>query len=986
MGSPDFDYFGPPDALDSDPGGVDALGGPAGGGFGGTSGGEDLNGSTLNIQQDGGQVLNNLGLIGALLKLCIDLLIALGTWIADSFQGVPQQAKTIGTGQQLAHATDAVTQWIGFNLVGGGGLGRVLSEGNWPANFGGRIIAMGGALIEFANREPPGLRWHVRNTPPRAIAKFGDGPRQFKVGPIPHPTGAPYSQAVTIDGFFSERVRTLDAYKAKFGFDQPTPEQLRRFLHDSGGVLWNVQRVKTGRLNVMRLAFLDEWVISYLGWLANNQPIPPGPTPDPCGLPEDPPCPPYTTNQGDQLTDFIGAESTYLYYIARSLERMAAASGSPQDAACCANVVNAINLVSRQISTLTSAIADKPDAPVDLTGIIAALGQLLAAVQGWPALWGAAVDLLGGKLDGITRALGDVAKSADPSEISAQLKKWNEINDVPPELLAQMVRDKVVPPQYAKFMQGSPAEWIKAILSGPALISSPTDLGKLLTGDSSDLTGAPKAAYEKLVRTAPALFEAAKKMSHLTPKDGTEALTNVLTGFLRLEDTITAPVLKPLIEAIQNLLKPPPGFKPTIGNIGVDPDTPVSAATGVALSAAGAAWLLAFAGIDEGEPLAHLAELIAGAVGFEELVDVSIGPLVRNGIAALADMRAKQAFRQYMPGPGTVASYFARGLNGERGTDAVLALNGLSDPLIALEKTAAFHGMQVRPLLRMVDLGLFTEDDIKDELTFGGMRQASQDRLLHIAPFMATQQERGQLINALESAYQAGLLQDLELTMKIDSARHNVDRDALILESARLKKHVAIVQQMEQAYTTLYECGISEQGVYRANLEGLGLQPDKVNALMAVGESRLTCTLHREATAAERKLQNETVAAERKAAIENFKRGTIGIPALALALIATGLTSTQAAAWTDLIALQKAGAQRWVFGLQKTPEEATLLQARIAALTDQRKKEFINETQFVDALKELKIPAPFQNALLARANAGVSPKKDASLTPVKTGG
>lgn len=987
MGSIELEFFGPPEAeVSVNPtlrrSGQDQTGG----GFTFTGGGNDLEGYGVDLASLLLFVFFGVYIPPAVLRVLLDGIIKFAEWIAGFFMGVPRQAKTLGPGQQLIHKDDPIAHWLGLNLIQAAAQDRVLSEGNWPMNFGGRFIAMGGAMIEIVNREPPGEWWHVRDTPVSSITRFSDAARQFRLGPIPPPKGAPYHQWIVIDGFFAERVRDAAAFKAQFGFDWPTPSQIQQWLNDKGGIRWDDQRVKNGRLYKMRLDFLELWRQSYQDWLDKHPAIPPGPNPDPCGLPEDPPCPPPATNQGDQLTDQIGAESTYFYYIARALTRMAAASGSPQDAVCCANVVNAIGLVSRQISTLTSAIADKPETPVDLTGIIAALGQLLAAVQGWPALWGAAVDLLGGKLDGITNAISNVAAAADPKEISAQLRRMNDQDIIPAALVDQAVKDKVIPAAYAQFFSDKPVGFVHMVLRIAALASKPIGDVERWLGDDSDAEGAERMRLDLIKRSGSALWKTAKGIAAITPEKFSEDLRKAMSFYLTAEDKLFSPIVKPLVEAVADQLKPRAGAAISIGSIGVDPDGPVSAATGVALTAGAAAWALAYAGVDEGEPLAHIAELIAGAVGLEELRDVTIGPLIRNGIAAVADMQAKKTFRQHLPGAGAIASLYARGLLGQAGTDNALALNGLGDSLIELEKKAAYHGLQARQLIRAFESGLFNADDLTDEMTFSGMRPASQHRMQLLAPYLATQSARSQLRSAIEAAYEAGLLSDSDFDARMDGSQHNVDGPSLHRAAVQLKKHLALTKELEASYTTLHEGGITDQATFRAQLEGLGLQPDKVNSLIAVAESKLTVTLKRKADAEERTLVRETVAAERKAAIENFKRGTIGIPELAAALIVTGLTATQAAAWTDLVVLQKAGAQRWIYGLLKTPEEAQLLQQRIAALIDQRKKEFITGSQFVDAMNEMKIPEHFQNALLARANAGITPKKDAFATPVNTSG
>lgn len=282
------EIFGPEDA-----GAFDASGDPAPGGQGGgfvpTGGGQDLEGYGLDLASLLIFAFTGIPIPPAVLRVLLDGVIKLVTWIAGFFIGVPQQAKTVGVGQQLVHQTDPIAHWIGLNLIQAGAQGRVLSEGNWPLNFGGRLLAMGGSLITLANREPPGQWWHVRDTPAVDVARFNDDPRQFRLGPVPPPKGAPYTRSVIIDGFFAQPVLDPEAYKAKWGFDQPTPYELQQFLDAKRGILWDNQKVKLGRLFQMRLDFLDLWINAYREWLKSNpQPEPGQPPPPPSVVCKDP--------------------------------------------------------------------------------------------------------------------------------------------------------------------------------------------------------------------------------------------------------------------------------------------------------------------------------------------------------------------------------------------------------------------------------------------------------------------------------------------------------------------------------------------------------------------------------------------------------------------------------------------------------------------------------------------------------------------------
>lgn len=260
--------------------------------FGPTSGGEDLSGSTINIQQDGHNLLSQLGIVGAVIELVIDLLVALGNWIADEFQGVPEQAKTIGTGVQLSHQKDPISGWLGLNLAAGGAAGSVLSDGNWPHNLAGRFIANGGAMIEWANQPPPSSYWQVRPTKQPWLNR-GAPSSEYRIGPVPPPSGAPYDNPVIIDGLFAPQPMDPAAYQQLWGVQPPTPDQMVLFLDQMKGVNYQGQLADNSTLEAMRESYRTLWFAAWKDWLtAHPQPTPgQGPPPpsdegcaDPCSI------------------------------------------------------------------------------------------------------------------------------------------------------------------------------------------------------------------------------------------------------------------------------------------------------------------------------------------------------------------------------------------------------------------------------------------------------------------------------------------------------------------------------------------------------------------------------------------------------------------------------------------------------------------------------------------------------------------------------
>ena len=204
------------------------------------------------------------------------------------------------------------------------------------------------------------------------------------------------------------------------------------------------------------------------------------------------------------------------------------------------------------------------------------------------------------------------------------------------------------------------------------------------------------------------------------------------------------------------------------------------------------------------------------------------------------------------------------------------------------------------------------------------------------------------------------------------------------MTSAKWKKLIAITKDLEAEYSTLFQAGLIDDLTLHDNLTGIGLQTDVANAVAAKAEARANATLQRRTIADARALARATAAEERRAAVKGFTTGTIGEAALLAALVATGLTPVQAAAWTELAALTKGGNLRWIYGLQLAPAEATLLRERVAALTDQRKRLHITDPEYHDALAALKIPDNWINAMRAAADAMITPAKSAFAIPVQT--
>ena len=670
-----------------------------------------------------------------------------------------------------------------------------------------------------------------------------------------------------------------------------------------------------------------------------------------------------STDPTDELGQGLNCVIENLIYLQYQISQLIPQSpgvGSNPDPVTCAQLTGLVNVTNGWLYAITLAIKNASSgAPVDLTAVVQQLAEIGAGAIGTPPAIANAAAVIAAPLSELANAIS-ISPGTDVSGIVAALAKLFQTIDIPPETVQSLVDQGYLG-----------ADAMKTVGQG--------DFGDVLI--TTIVNFAYKAVQNFMI--AWGISYSGGALHFANPADTfAKDVGSGFTGLLSIGDTAIAPTVKALIADVVALLKP--AGSTTIGVVGVNPDGPVTAAISIAVTSAAAAWLLSFAGIDEGESLTRIAEIIAGAAGFEELRDVVIGPLVRNGIGKIADMQAKAQFKQEIPGTEQLGSLVAMGLLSPTRRDAIAQFNGTPDELAPMIAAASYRGLNARQMLRLIETGLFSDAEIADELTFSALRPVSQARMIRAAPYLATASQRSSLLAAIEAAAVAGLLSDSDLTSQVNAAESNDDLDSLIVARVHLQQLVQESKDLETEYTTLFVGGLIDDATYRANLAAIGLQPWKVNTVAAKAEARANSTLRRKELAEAAAVARKTAGEEQQAAIKNFMNGNIDAAALAAALIATGLTATQVAAIADLQVLRLSGGLRWLYGLQLPAAAAALLRERVSALTDQRKRLQIDDPTYVSQLQALGIGPRYVNALQAAADALISPKTAAFPITVKT--
>lgn len=665
---------------------------------------------------------------------------------------------------------------------------------------------------------------------------------------------------------------------------------------------------------------------------------------------------------GDELTDTLCAQmNSCTQQLISALQGANPVSG-PVDDTCCQNVVDALGNVVTALTSIASAaagLASSGAPPVDLSGVAASLDSMAAALADLARSSGAAAPSIVEALNNIANKI-PAASGTDVSGIVQKLQMLFDTIDVPMPVYQSLVDNGYIDTADLQLLAPGPF--------GAGLIVLLEKYGEKALLKLSHFLGID------WVNGVPELTPTATKIM-----DGiTAVLAFILTGERDAVKLITDPILAKMNAALE------PTGAPNLGNVFVDPDLVLADVATVTLNGMLIAMLVDALREGAGKPLEKFTELFGGLIGLEELREVQIGPKISYGIAAVAEMAAKARYQQSLPNAGSAADWRARGLISQNDATTLFRFNGYNADVQNWMETAAYSGLNARQMLRLSATGLFTQGDIVDELTFSGMRPASQKRFLLAAAYLATASERNQLNAALENAYVNGLLADADLANQLDQAQQNTDRDSLILARVQIQKRVALAHALETAYAKELAANVITPDQYRGLLQGIGLQDDWINTHVAVGEMNLLDIETRKAAAAALALERATASVERKAAMLNFRDGNIDIAALVPLLVGTGLTATEALAWGDLALLQKAGGLHWVYGQQLNASDAAALRARVTALADQRKRLQITDAAFLASLQALGIKQPFLNTIRATADAMISPKTAAVTIPVDT--
>jgi hypothetical protein len=667
------------------------------------------------------------------------------------------------------------------------------------------------------------------------------------------------------------------------------------------------------------------------------------PPPPPIPIPIGPPGGGQPDQDGDEITNDLCAQmAANTGVLVDAINGIK--PGTQGDPDCCANVVNAIGNVATVLASIAAAIAPAPGAPptpVDLSGVITALDNLVAAVGNLAPT--GTVDLTP-----IVEALNAIAakipatSGTDVSGIVDQLKTIAAQGDVDQTIFNALSQLGLLTGSDLQLLQG--IKWSDA----------------LSYIESLKLTRTIEHWAAEMGADAPGI---AKTIASKLGTAGNWAEQILISG-LKLERNVIQDVLEVPLKAILSALTP--AGATTIGNVGVDPDTVLADTAAVGLNL----WVLtALVGLKfpgTAETLEKVIEAIVGILGFEELREVQIGPMVREGIAKVAEQNAKALFGQDIPGVGPIVQWVARGLMAQTDAQTLLSRNGLHPTLQPTMLRAGYRPVSFRAITTMLQDQPFPVDQMRSILEDNAMYPTDVNFMLELLQYNSTKNVRNSYVSELLTAYAKGVVADDELKSTLEGLSWSNDAINLVIQRAALQRRVTLASKVESGVVPLVANGgmTSEQGLQQ--LEAAGIQDWYANLEITLATTKAEITAVKKAAAAEAKLELARQRNLTRAAIAEFQRGVLDEGGLTAALTALGLDPTLIASVVAVQDATRTGKLKLLYGQLLLPADAKLLMERVAAIEQQYKYLLITEDSAKAQLTTLGVDDHDANALIAR--------------------
>jgi len=357
--------------------------------------------------------------------------------------------------------------------------------------------------------------------------------------------------------------------------------------------------------------------------------------------------------------------------------------------------------------------------------------------------------------------------------------------------------------------------------------------------------------------------------------------------------------------------------------------------------------------------------LLASMADFEGLAAAVREPLYKNAFGVNLDYLYKSTFKPELADEADAVTWHSRRLMSPEDLREVFKYSGLKAKYEAAYVASAYRSVQPRAIASMIADIPFPEVEMKDLLEFAGLRDADRDLLLKLLKYNSTKNVRLQFLSALERSVELGTDTPATLDTRMTEMDFSDDAKHWVQLTVAERKLQQLAELYRKSVSEAYRYGQVSDANYVSSLEAIGIEQADAEAHYAIDSiAKQGKALIAEQKAAARLLAQQRSAATR-AAIEEFRIGTLDEAALEAALLAAGVDPAIASFAVVVQSARKTGPKVFVYGIELSRGAALQLREKVAALAKQSTAQLLTYDQALNQLQALGVPLANAQALTA---------------------
>lgn len=358
--------------------------------------------------------------------------------------------------------------------------------------------------------------------------------------------------------------------------------------------------------------------------------------------------------------------------------------------------------------------------------------------------------------------------------------------------------------------------------------------------------------------------------------------------------------------------------------------------------------------------------LFAQMAGFEEVAKAAREPLYDAAFGKSLEYHYRSLFKPELPSEGDAIVWHARGLLTDDQLKKIFDFSGLKTEYEPAFITSAYRAVSPFVLVRAVETGILTRDDLDDVLKFGGYRPIDRERMVRAFIDSAVQTYRAQALSAFITAAERGLYSGDDIDAELKSLDVIDAAVPYIKKTIGYRRLEQLAELGRKSISEGYKYGQVSDAEYIPDIENFGINQDDAAAHYAVDSINRRGKEEQSAERAAAKLAAEQQRTSIQRLRQQYQDDIIGVVAFTAGIATLGLDPTLAANIIGIATARKEASQHFVFGVSVTKQQAILLREKVSAVGEQAIKKLITPDAAHQLLRGFGIPEDDAAALVAK--------------------